>query len=182
MTLCRLAERDETVDSREVMNHPGPIIPTDQIERKDCQWQDIGSGTFARTFTQVERLVTTTRGGPPISDVHRRTVWSLSRGKVIDDCIVNDVPDEILNRRLEQTDDIRVELVMKGAEAMYSREGPEVAELYSQPRTAQEAATYCKDGVELQFLEVSTWRDATPPPAGRGILRFRRFRAELRSL
>ena len=68
-------------------------------------------------FTQVKRLVTTARGGPPISDVHRRTVWSLSRGKVTDDWNVDEVPDEILNRRLEQIDDIRVELVTKGAEA-----------------------------------------------------------------
>ena len=100
------------------MRHPGPIIPTDQITWKDCQWQDIGSGTVARTFKQVERFVTITRVGPPISDGHRRTVWSFSRGKAIHDCIVDDVLDEILNRRFEQTDDIRVELVMEGAEAM----------------------------------------------------------------
>ena len=137
-TVCRPTERDETVGSRDVMTHSGPVIPTDQITRKDCQLQDIGLSTVARTFTQVDMLVTGTWGGPPIGDAHRRTVRSLSRGKVIEDCIVDDVPDKMLNRRLEQTDDIRVELIMKGSEAMYIRDGLDVAEFGAQPRTAQD--------------------------------------------
>ena len=68
---------------------------------------------FARTFPRSERLVTTTRGGPPVEDVHRRTIWSLSKGRVIHDCIVDDVSDHELNKMLEETDDIRVELTMK---------------------------------------------------------------------
>ena len=38
-------------------------------------------------------------------------------------------------------DDVRVEFVMKGAQALYQRKKPDVAEIYSQPRVCQEAAT-----------------------------------------
>ena len=110
------------------------------ISAKERQWQDIGSGVFARTFTQAERLLTTTRGGPPIDDVHRRTIWSLSKGRIIDDCLVDDVPDKTLNRWLDEPDDIRVELTMKNALSMYHRSGADVAEIYSQPRIDQAAA------------------------------------------
>ena len=65
---------DETVDGKDIKNHPGPIIHESEITMKERQWQDVGSGVFARTFPRSERLVTTTRGGPPIEGVHRRTV------------------------------------------------------------------------------------------------------------
>ena len=110
----------------------------------------MGSGVFARTFVQAERMVTTTRGGPPIEDVHRRTIWSLSKGKVIDDRIVDDTPDHILNRYLDEADDLRVELTMKNALDMYHRHAPDVVEVYSQPRVAVAAAEYDKDGTRLQ--------------------------------
>ena len=73
-------EHDETVGSREMKLHPGPIIHANEITSKEMQWQDIGSGVFARSFVGAERLLTTTRGGPPVGDVHRRTIWSLSKG------------------------------------------------------------------------------------------------------
>ena len=72
ITMCG----DATVGSKEVLKHPGPIIPREQITNKEKEWNDIGSGTFARTFVQAERLLTTTRGGPPLCDIHRRTIWS----------------------------------------------------------------------------------------------------------
>ena len=53
--------------------------------------------------------MTTTRGGPPIEDVHRRTVWALFKGRAIHDCIVDDVSDHESNKKLEEADDIRVE-------------------------------------------------------------------------
>ena len=95
-------------------------------------------------------MVTTTRGGPPIAEVHRRTIWSLSRGRVIDDCIVDDVPDHILNRVMNEPDDIRVELTMKNAISMYNKKDVDVSEAYSRPRIAQAAAEYDKDGINLQ--------------------------------
>ena len=103
---------DEAVNGKEIINHPGPIIHESQITVKERQWQDAASGAFARTFPTSERLVTPLRGGPPMEDVHRRTVWSLSKGRVIHDCIVDEVSDHELNKRLEEADDIRVELTM----------------------------------------------------------------------
>ena len=101
-----------------MMKYPGLIVNAKEITVTYQQWQDVGSGVFARTFVQAERLVTTTRGGPLIAEVHRRTIWSLSRGKVIDNCIADDVPDHVLNRIVNEPDDIRVELAMKDAISM----------------------------------------------------------------
>ena len=84
-------------------------------------------------------MMTTSRGGPSQSDVHTRKVWSLSTGKLIDECHPDDVPDARLHRRLERPDNIRVELIMKGALEMYERKGPDVCEIFSQPRVCQEA-------------------------------------------
>ena len=143
-------KKDETVGSRELFRHPGPITASKEITSEDQRWQDIGSGVFARTFVQARRLVTTTRGGPPMEDVHRRSRWSMSKGKVIDDCVVDDTSDETLNRWLDRPDDIRVELTMKGALSMFHRHGADVSEVYSQPRIAQAAASFNKGDVELQ--------------------------------
>ena len=141
--------KDETVGSREAMRHPGPVVHAEEITSKEKQWQNIGSGVFARTIVQAERMSTTSRGGPPIEDVHRRTIWSLSKGRIIDDCIVDDTADHILNRWLDEPDDIRIELTMKGALKMYNEFGPDVVEVYSQPRVTQAAAEFDKDGMKL---------------------------------
>ena len=141
---------DETANGEEIRKHPGPIIETKDITGKEQQWLDVGSDVFARTFAQAQRLLTTTRGGPPIRDVHRRTIWSLSKGRIIDDCIVDDVADEVLNRWLLEPDDIRIELTMKDALDMYQRVGADVAEIYSQPRITQAAAEFERDGIRLQ--------------------------------
>ena len=84
---------------------------------------------------------TTTRNGPNIDDIQTRKIWSLTTGKLIDECEVDRTPDHLLKRELEAPDDIRVELTLKGAQAMYRRRQPGVAEIYSQPRICQEAAT-----------------------------------------
>jgi len=84
-----------------------------------------------------------------MQDVHRRIVRSLSTGKVIDDCILDDVPDEVLHRRLIVPDNLRVELIMKGALKMFEAKGSDVAEIFSQPRVTQEAALRSYDGVRL---------------------------------
>ena len=114
------------------------------------EWNDLGSGALAKTLRSATRFRTTSRGGPPNRDVHGRTIWSLSTGKVVDDCIPDDVPDEILHREMKCTDAIRVELVMKDPSSMYRRFGADVSEIYSQPRIAQEAAVHSFQGQKLQ--------------------------------
>ena len=115
------------IKSKEMLKHPGPGINTDDITNKEQQWNNIGSGTFARTFVQAQRRVTTTRGGPPMSDILRRTVWILSRGCGIDDCVVDDTADELLKRDSDKPDDIRVELVMKDEVGWYTKKRADVA-------------------------------------------------------
>ena len=79
-----------------VDRHPGPRTKEDDIEKCEMTWKDIGSGTVARTFVGATKLLVSTRGGPPEIDVYRRTVWNLSTGRIIDDCIVEDTPDQVL--------------------------------------------------------------------------------------
>ena len=85
-----------------------------------------------------------------ISDEHRRIARSLSTGKVIDDCLAEDVRDSELHRPLPAGDDIRVELIMKDALAMYDIKHSDVCEIYSQPRVAQEASVKLYSGMKLQ--------------------------------
>ena len=75
-----------------------------------------------------------------MKEVHRRTIRSLTTGTVIDDCVVEDTPEEVLRGRMKRADNIRVELTMKGALKMYEAKGADVSEVYSQPRVAQQAA------------------------------------------
>ena len=76
-------------------SHPGQKVLTENISEKDQQWADIGSGIFARTFKQTDKLRTTSRGGPCLDDIFRRKTWILSTGKVIDDCEINMVLGEV---------------------------------------------------------------------------------------
>ena len=62
-------------------NHPSPIIRESEIDAAERQWKDIGSGIFAKTFVNVSRLPTTSKGGPAECDIHRRVIRSLSSGK-----------------------------------------------------------------------------------------------------
>ena len=67
-------------------------------------------------------------------DVHRRAIWSLSKGRIIDVCVLDDTADHVLNRLLDEPEDIRIDLAMKDAVRMCSKSGPDVAEVYSHPR------------------------------------------------
>ena len=140
-----LAEQSRREDrgavTASLATHPGPRKGEDDA-KGDTQWHDVGSGEFHKTFHAATRLVTTSRGGPAVQDVHRRVIRSLSTGKVIDDCVVDDTPDKLLNRHLRVPDDIRVELIMKNAVKAFNfdRDGIDVAEVYSQPRINAEAA------------------------------------------
>ena len=131
------------------LGHPGPVENQCKWPKEELEWTYVGSGTFVRTFPQAQQLKTWSKGGPSMQDVHRRIVRSLSTGKVIDDSIVDDVPDEVLHRRLAMPDNLRVELIMKGALKMFEAKGSDVAEIFSQPRVTQEAALRSYDGVRL---------------------------------
>ncbi len=141
-------ERDDApTDS--VSSHPSPVVKKHEICPGDLRWKNIGSGTVARTFKDAKKLSVTTKGGPPTCDVHRRIVRNLNNGKVMDDCIIDDTPDEELFRELEYETDIRVELILKNALEFYQRKGADVVEIYSQPRITQEAAVRRYDGASL---------------------------------
>ena len=80
--------------------HPSPILKPDEIDTAEMKWKDIGSGIFAKTFKNILKLPVTLIGGPPECDVYRRIVRSLTTGKVIDDCITDDVSDQQLRRNI----------------------------------------------------------------------------------
>ena len=71
---------------------------TSEIDAADQRWRDIGSGVMARTFIGAERFVTTTKSGPPMSDIKSRRVWSLTTGRVIDEAEIEDTPDQLLHQ------------------------------------------------------------------------------------
>ena len=85
-----------------------------------------------------------------MDDAVRRRVWSLSTGKMLDDCQTDLVSDEELHRELAEVDDIRVELTLRNAAEMFGRRGPDVVEIYSQPRLCQEVGGRKFDGTELK--------------------------------
>ena len=85
-----------------------------------------------------------------MEDIESRRIRSLSTGKLLDECRVNDAPDRILNRKLEDIDDIRVELTLKNAVEMFERKGPDVVEIFSQPRLCQELGGRTFAGMQLQ--------------------------------
>ena len=131
------------------VSHPSPVGNPMKWPKEDLEWKHIGSGTFARTFPQADRMKTWSKGGPPQKDVHKRVVRSPSTGKVIDECVVDDVPDAILHRRLAMPDNIRADLTMKCATKMFEVKGADVSEIFSQPCIAQEAALRSYDGTTL---------------------------------
>ena len=140
------AARDEQVDA---IGQPGPRNPEGKYSKGELEWQNIGSGTFARTFIGAQRLRTTTKEGPRMEDVQKRVIRSCKTGNIIDECTPDDVPDEALHRWMISPEDIRVELIMKNAAKMFERKGPDIAERFSQPRVVQEAVMSSYDGVRL---------------------------------
>ena len=144
--------QDKSADAVEVKtgDRIGARVKKDDITPGDMKWKDIGSGTMARTFKNATWLQVSTKGGPPTSEVHRRVVWNLATGKVVDDCIVDDTADEDLYRELPFEMDIRVELVMKDALDMYKRKGADIVEIFSPPRIAQESSLKAYTGTKLK--------------------------------
>ena len=54
-------------------------------------------------------------------DIQHRKVWSLSTGKLIDECDIDDVPDDELHLRMPEQDNIRVEVTLRNAIEMFER-------------------------------------------------------------
>ena len=71
----------------------GTNVPEDELK-----WRQIGSGMYARTCLQADRLAISTKSGPVASDVERRIVRDADTGKLIDDCIPDNTPDDVLLR------------------------------------------------------------------------------------
>ena len=51
-------------------------IPADELK-----WRQIGSGMWAKTFLNMDRLVTTGKNGPAACDVARRVIRGIRAGK-----------------------------------------------------------------------------------------------------
>ena len=73
--------------------HPGATQKGERFTQGELEWRHIGSGLFARTFPKAKNMITTTKNGPPIQEVYKRTIWSLSTGHIIDECHMDDVSD-----------------------------------------------------------------------------------------
>ena len=73
-----------------------------------------------------------------------------SLGVLIEECDFDKSADNILNRELSEPDDIRVELVLTGAQDLYMSSRPDVAEIYSNPKICQEATAQKFDGTSLR--------------------------------
>ena len=131
-------------------SHPGQRVNRRSIDGRDREWIDIGSGIMSRVFTNATRLHTTSKGGPSMSDVQYRRVWSLTTGKLLDECCIDDVPDRELHRPLREPDDIRVELTLRNAITLFKRKGPDVAEICSQPRVCMEVDKRSFDGETMR--------------------------------
>ena len=134
----------------DIRNHPGPKMESAEIKSRDHKWVDIGSGMVSRIFTDADRVVTATKSGPPMCDIKTRRIWSLTTGRLLDEADVENVPDKVLHLRLKTRDNIRVELVLKDAIALFERKGPDVAEIFSQPRVCQEAGCREYQGATLR--------------------------------
>ena len=105
---------------------------------------------YARTFLSAKRLITTTRRGPCMSDIVTRVIRDASTGKVIDESIIDDTPDDILHRKLQVPRDIRVEVTVRKAQKMFEAKGADIAEIYSPPRIVQEATMERYGGMTLK--------------------------------
>ena len=129
---------------------PAQRIFGERIPQEELEWREIGSGMWARSFIGMSRLLTTTRSGPCESEVKRRIIRNADTGKLIDDCEPEHVSDEKLFRDMKEKTNIRVELIMKNAAKWFKTAGPDVSEIYSPPRIAQEAGLRTYAGLRLR--------------------------------
>ena len=71
---------------------PEQKLHGEQVPEDELKWSLIGSGMYARTFLQADRLAISTKSGPLAADVERRIIRDADTGKVIDDCGPDDTP------------------------------------------------------------------------------------------
>ena len=74
----------------------------------------------------------------------------IDRQKVLDNCETDAVTDDKLNRDLGKVDDIRVEFTLNNALKLSERKGPDVVEIFSQPRLFQVVAGRSFGGTSLR--------------------------------
>ena len=65
-------------------------------------------------------------------------------------CDVDNESDDRLRRKLGCVDDVRVELTLRNAIELFERKGPDVAEIFSQPRICQELSGRKFEGQTLR--------------------------------
>jgi hypothetical protein len=83
--------------------HPGPRYKESDLQARDLRWVDIGSGVVSRVFPRATRLMTTSKGGPCMADIHSRRVWSLTTGRLLDECDVQNTSDDVTHRAVPHT-------------------------------------------------------------------------------
>ena len=132
--------------------NPKPIGELGKENRPsgELTWKYIGTGVYARTFLAAKRLITTTRKGPFMGDVATRVVRDAKTGKVIDESVVEDTPDDVLHRQMPYPRDIRVELTMRKAQNMFEESGADISEIDSPPIIVQEATMQSYHGMKLR--------------------------------
>ena len=104
-----------------------------------------------------------------MDDIFRRRVWSLSTGKVLDDCETNAISDDKLNRDISKADDIRVAITLENALKLFERKGP-TSSRYSRNRNCARRLRVAV--VEAPLLgQDSAWTSpwTTQPRASHGI-------------
>ena len=106
--------------------------------------------SLCQDFPRSEQVNHYDKELPCMSDVHVRTIRDATTGRIIDECIVEDTPDDVLHRRLGRPRDIRVEITMKRAQQMFEMAGVDIAEIYSPLRIVQEAAMQSYHGIQLK--------------------------------
>ena len=85
-----------------------------------------------------------------MDDIFRRKLWSLSTCKVLDDCETDAISDDKSNRDIGKVDDIRADLTLKNALKLFERKGPDVVEIFSQPRLCQKIVGRSFGGITLR--------------------------------
>ena len=98
----------------------------------------------------MSRLLTTTKLGRYESHVHRMIIRHVDTGKVFDDCIQELVACEKFFRELPEKRNIRVELVMNDVAKWFKHAGPDISDIHSPSRIAQEAGIQSHAGAKLR--------------------------------
>ena len=88
-------------------------------------------------------------GPRPPEDHASEKIWSLSTGKLIDECEIDFTADSTPHREMDHVDGIRVELILKNATQLFERKGPDIVEIFSQLRLCQEVAGRSFGGTTL---------------------------------